>query len=85
MLSNMTINPHLVPKVGLIDYNEEFKDKFKYKLPLIVLLFIRTILTQLIDPLIITSIKQSCNSGDRLSAPNSFTLCTLGFCSVCYQ
>ena len=44
----MTINPHLVPKVGLIDYNEEFKDKFKYKLPLIVLLFIRTILTQLI-------------------------------------
>ena len=59
MLSNMTINPYLVPNVGLIDYNEGFKDKFKYKLPLIVLLFIRTILTQLIDPLIrIISIKQ---------------------------
>ena len=67
MLSNVTLNTYLVPSVGLIDCKEEYMDKFIYKLSLIILLFARTILMQLIDPLIIIiSIKQQrCNSGNN--------------------
>ena len=70
MPTNVTLNPYLVPSVGLIDYNEEYMDKFIYKLSLIILLFVRTILMQLIDPLIrIISIKQQrCNSGKTISS-----------------
>ena len=88
MLSNMTLNPYLVPSLGLIDYHEEYKDKFKYKLSLIILLFVRTILMHLLDNLkrIILIKRQGCKSGNnRLLTPNSVSLCRLGFCSICYQ